>query len=68
MEVRQVLPVSVEWPYPWRRAWRDQLGSELLKMLKKLKKGGGENPPWIETLRLHVLVGEEAAEEGSGRM
>lgn len=37
-------------------------------MLKKLKKGGGENPPRIETLRLHVLVDEEAAEEGSGRM
>lgn len=40
-------------------------------MFKKYKKRGwegGENPPWIEKLRLHVLVCEEAAEEGSRRM
>lgn len=40
-------------------------------MFKKYKKRaweGGENPPWIEKLRLHVLVCEEVAEEGSRRM
>lgn len=44
-------------------------GLSCSKCLKHKKGGwkGGKTPPWIEKLRLHVLVCEEAAEEGSRR-